>query len=314
MTPFFSVIIPLYNKENYIIETLKSAINQTFTDFEVLIINDKSTDNSFEKAKQVKDSRIFFFNNNKNKGLSESRNIGISKAKGQIIALLDADDIWLPNYLEHLKKLHTQFPEASIYGTDYIEKYVFGDIAEIKKNISIKLKNKFFVIDDFFKANIYQPIICPSSTAFKKTILENHTVYNPKITYAEDIDFYINYCKKHKVAYNYKALVEKKSDVPNQITRNGISEKVIPDFDFYESWTKNNISLKKFLDHNRYIFAYNYILEKNIIKKNEILNLIDYNNLNFKQKIVLKSPLIFLIILKKIKLFFLKRGVRLTSI
>ena len=77
---FFSIIIPLYNKEKFIENTLKSVLNQTFTDYEILIVNDGSTDNSLGKVLQFNDSRIKHFNK-ENGGVSTARNYGIKKAK-----------------------------------------------------------------------------------------------------------------------------------------------------------------------------------------------------------------------------------------
>uniref|UniRef100_A0A4W5LYG6 Glycosyltransferase 2-like domain-containing protein n=1 Tax=Hucho hucho TaxID=62062 RepID=A0A4W5LYG6_9TELE len=98
---FFSVIIPLYNKECFIENTLKSVLSQTFTAFEVIIINDGSTDKSEEKALQFKDSRIRYYSK-ENGGVSTARNFGIDKAKSVYITFIDADDYWYPTFLESI--------------------------------------------------------------------------------------------------------------------------------------------------------------------------------------------------------------------
>ena len=122
--PFFSVIIPLYNKENYIQATIASVLNQTFSDFEIILINDGSTDQSLLIAeKALSDFEQKTISSQDNKGLSATRNKAISLANGKIMALLDADDLWKPNYLEELHLLITKFPEASVFGTDYLEYY-----------------------------------------------------------------------------------------------------------------------------------------------------------------------------------------------
>ena len=89
--PKISVVIPLYNKGFIISETLESLLAQTFTDFEIVIVNDGSTDNSFEIVSQFTDSRINLFQQ-ENKGAAAARNLGIEKATGELIAFLDADD------------------------------------------------------------------------------------------------------------------------------------------------------------------------------------------------------------------------------
>ena len=104
MTPFFSVVIPLYNKEAFIEDTIKSVLNQTFKDFEILVINDGSTDKSLNIVKQFENEKISV-HTNKNSGLSFSRNYGIDKAKANFIAFLDADDLWAEDFLETIHNL-----------------------------------------------------------------------------------------------------------------------------------------------------------------------------------------------------------------
>jgi glycosyltransferase involved in cell wall biosynthesis len=84
--PFFSVVIPLYNKENFIKNTLDSVLSQTFTDFEVLIVNDGSTDSSVEIIKKFTDPRISYFSK-ENQGVSSARNYGVEKANTKLITL-----------------------------------------------------------------------------------------------------------------------------------------------------------------------------------------------------------------------------------
>ena len=96
---FFSVVIPVYNKEKEIRSTLETVLVQSFIDFEVVLVDDGSSDGSMEIVKGIKDSRIRLFSQ-KNQGVSAARNAGIRQAVGQYIALLDADDRWEPSYLK----------------------------------------------------------------------------------------------------------------------------------------------------------------------------------------------------------------------
>ena len=102
--PFFSIIIPLYNKEKFIENTIQSALNQTFLDFELIVVNDGSTDGSLELVKAFKDQRIKIYSI-RNDGVSKARNFGIQKASTNLIVLLDADDLWKSNHLEELYNL-----------------------------------------------------------------------------------------------------------------------------------------------------------------------------------------------------------------
>jgi len=113
-----SVVIPLYNKEKQIAATLRSVFNQTFQDFEVVIVNDGSTDSSVSVVESLGDSRIRLINQ-KNSGVSAARNRGIDEAKGELIAFLDADDEWKPDYLETILKLIRDYPQCDVFATRY---------------------------------------------------------------------------------------------------------------------------------------------------------------------------------------------------
>ena len=99
--PLVSVIIPVYNAENFIEQTIQSVLNQTIQDFEIIVLNDGSKDNSGAviQALQKKDNRIIYISKS-NSGVSDTRNMGVENAKGKYLAFLDADDIWKQDNLE----------------------------------------------------------------------------------------------------------------------------------------------------------------------------------------------------------------------
>ena len=138
-------------------------------------------------------------------------------------------------------------------------------------------------------------------------------VFNPAITFAEDIDFYIKFGSKYRIAYHFEALAKVRFEVPNQMTRTTIANKTLPDLNQYEELALSNLSLKKYLDLYRYIFAILYRLENAIPQQQKMLEKIDYNNLTAKQRFLLKSPRFVLLFLKRIKGFLLKRNIRVTS-
>jgi glycosyltransferase involved in cell wall biosynthesis len=102
--PLVSIIMPAYNASQYIAESIQSVLSQTYSEFELIIINDASTDNTFDIAHsfELESERVFLISLTKNLGVSESRNIGLKCASGRFVAFLDADDLWYPN------KLHIQ--------------------------------------------------------------------------------------------------------------------------------------------------------------------------------------------------------------
>lgn len=312
--PFFSIIIPLYNKANYIVETLKSITNQSFKDFEIIIVNDGSTDHSLNIATTYLKKTTTSYNivTQENKGLPATRNKGISLAKGNIIALLDADDLWHTQCLETLHNLYKEFPEASFYGLDYFEKHSNNKLIETKKNLNPSLQGKSFLVKDFFKANKYQPMVCQSTMAFKR-VLPEPVFFNEKINYAEDVDFYLKYLTKYKLAYHYKPMATILCNVPGQITQNGIKNKTLPDLNYYEKIHPNNKSLKAYLDFKRYMYASQYKIIKDVNHFNKMTSAINFNNLSKKQVFLLKCPLFILKLLKQIKKYFLKFNIRITT-
>lgn len=143
----FSIIIPLYNKADYIAETLKSVLNQTYCDYEVIVVNDSSTDNSLEVASSFQDERIHIYTK-ENEGVSAARNYGIMHAKYDYIAFLDADDIWESDYLECQKKLIEIYPDAGIYSTAF---YSLEKGKRKLRNVLINEHTHFLVHDYFLK-------------------------------------------------------------------------------------------------------------------------------------------------------------------
>lgn len=113
-----SVIIPLYNKEAGIATALRSVLAQTYQDFEAIVVDDGSTDGSATIVKSINDPRIRLIRQ-QNAGVSAARNRGIAEAKGEYVSFLDADDEWMPEFLEEIRTLQTTFPECKAQATNY---------------------------------------------------------------------------------------------------------------------------------------------------------------------------------------------------
>lgn len=114
--PKVSVIIPAYNAITYLPETLENLLNQTYDDFEAIVINDGSTDGTFEWVSQIKDARVRSISQ-ANQGLAGARNTGINNAKGEYIAFIDADDLWEPSKLEKQVKILDEHPQVGLVYT-----------------------------------------------------------------------------------------------------------------------------------------------------------------------------------------------------
>lgn len=146
----FSIIIPVYNGEKFIEDAVNSVFEQTYNDWEMVIVNDGSKDNTAEVLKKYEsDSRIRIIHK-ENGGVSSARNLAISESKGSHIVFLDADDVWHNNHLEIMNKLINQYPDAGLYGTYTRTELVNGDILEECNFFKDKPENVY--LEDFFEA------------------------------------------------------------------------------------------------------------------------------------------------------------------
>lgn len=307
---FFTVIIPLYNKEKYIENAIKSVLNQTFTDFNLLIINDFSTDKSVEIASKYISDTVEIIHHEKNAGLAAARNTGIKNSNSNYITYLDADDLWKPTFLESIFQLIQNFPEARIFGTNYEE--VWDNIIKIPHNGSEILAIDFTGYINFFKINVKQGIYNHGSVCFHKEVFEKVRFYNEKINFSEDLDFNIRANYNFKLAYDNSVQMRYFMQTENQLTQSSLLNKTIPDFDTYENWAKTNSDLKKYLDFERYVLG-KRLKKNNDLRWKKMIATIDSRNLNWKQNVLLKMPRFGLNLLEKLKLFLLKLGIKTST-
>jgi glycosyltransferase involved in cell wall biosynthesis len=310
--PKFSVIIPLFNKAEYVRATLNSVLSQLFTDFELLIVNDCSTDKSLEVVKQFEDKRIKILHHKKNSGLSASRNTGIKNASGEIITFIDADDLWKPDFLSSINQLSIKFPDCDIFGTDYEEK-IGNKTAFPQKNLdAIYRENKMLKIPDFFEASLFNPIYCYTCVAFSINVFEKIGLFNTEIDYGEDVDFNIRVNTQFSLAYFCKSCAIYNLGVPNQITGSGIKNKRLLDFKKFDQLALGKPSLKKYLNMKRYYYASQYKNLKDEKMFSKFMAEIDFSQLSVKQTLLLKSPFWLYRIFKRSKAFLLEKGVKVT--
>lgn len=179
-----SVIIPLYNKAQSIASTIESVLNQTYRNFELIIVNDGSTDNSLEIVQKIVDPRIVVINK-PNGGVSSARNEGIKQAKYEYTAFLDGDDLWYPNALEEYKFLIENFDKCAIYSTSYS--------MTIKENIS---RENRYVVDDYFYFDALSyakngfALTCSDCIVVKKECFRQVGGFNETMSMGEDLDMW----------------------------------------------------------------------------------------------------------------------------
>ncbi|RMA56731.1 glycosyltransferase family 2 protein [Ulvibacter antarcticus] len=307
----FTVIIPLYNKENYIVATLQSVLDQSFSDFEVIVVSDCGTDNSLEIAKEFKDPRIKIIEHSENKGLSASRNTGIKNATSNYIAFLDADDLWKNDFLEKIDFLIKEYSEASIFATKYEVRLANGK--SITFPFDIPGFDEHGIVPNFFESNLNQTIYYPSCLCVHKKVFETVGVYNESINYSEDVDFNIRAHEAFKMAYYNSPLVIYLAASENQITQGSLLGKTIPDYDFYEGLFGSRSDIKKYLDFQRYLMAKIFKLSGDSETFQKLTKNIDFKNLTAKQRILLRSPKMITKAITRGKLLLQKIGIEVNS-
>ncbi len=204
-----SVIIPVFNGEKTIKETIDSILNQTFKSIELIIIDDGSTDSTVEIIENISDSRIklFYYPNG---GLSTSRNRGISLAQGEYISFIDADDLWTPDKLESQWQALQENPQADVaYSwTDYIDE----SSNFLKSGRRIKANG-----DAFSKLLLFNFLENGSNPLIRQKALEKVGVFDESLTAAEDKDMWL------RLAANYEFVCVEKPQILYRISTNSMS-------------------------------------------------------------------------------------------
>ncbi|MGC1630684.1 MAG: glycosyltransferase family A protein [Gelidibacter sp.] len=292
MIPFFSIIIPLYNKEKHIKATIESVLAQTFQDFEILVVNDGATDKSKIIVEGIRDDRIQIFNI-ANQGVSHARNYGINKSNSDLIVLLDADDYWLPSHLEDLKWLYETYSKCGLYAKAYAKK----DKERIHTSHFLNLPysgNWHGILDDYFENSLRNSIAWTSSVMIPKSSFEKFGFFNENYTSGEDTDLWIRLALHVPVAFYNKISAYHNLHTENKVTNTPLSTRKLLDLDIYNSAAQLNPSLKKYLDLNRISIALQYKLEgQNELAKGHIKH-IAKGNCTTLQRLLLNAPKLLL--------------------
>lgn len=200
-----SIVVPLFNKANQIAHTINSVLSQTFIDFEIIIIDDGSTDNSVAEISKINDDRIKLIRQS-NTGVSAARNRGIKEAKYDLIAFLDADDEWKPDYLDVQYRLSQQYPECSVFACNYEFHNPNGEITPtiIRK---LPFKSDTGILTNYFEvASVSHPPMWTSAVVVRKQAIESVGGFPVGIKSGEDLLTWARLAVKFKIAYNRTCL------------------------------------------------------------------------------------------------------------
>lgn len=280
-----SVVIPLYNKEKQIANTLQTVLKQTFQDFEIVIVNDGSTDNSVVEVEKIKDSRIRIIHQ-QNEGVSAARNRGIEEAKYDLIAFLDADDEWKPEYLGNQYNLFIKYPECSVFAVNYEFRDSKGKITHTKI-YKLPFIGENGILSNYFEvASCSNPPICSISIMVKKEAIKVIGGFPIGIKSGEDLLTWSRLAVKYKIAYSilpmaiYDIQIDSLDSKPKRIP----SEHDIVGYELEKLYKINkNKGLKLYISHWHKMRASIYMRLNNRSKCiSESIKALQYNLLNFK--------------------------------
>jgi len=207
--PRVSIIIPTCNRKAFVQEAIGSVLAQTYEDFELIVVDDGSSDETGEALKRY-DERLHYLYQ-ANQGVSAARNNGLALAQGELIAFLDSDDLWLPKKLAIQVAFMDQYPEAQICYTDELW---------IRRGVRINPKKRHAK----YSGEIYPHclplcIISPSSALMRRALFAQVGTFDPGLPVCEDYDLWLRVAARFPVFFIPQRLIVKRGGHPDQLSR-----------------------------------------------------------------------------------------------
>jgi glycosyltransferase involved in cell wall biosynthesis len=197
--PTVSVVIPAYNQAQYLTEAIQSVLAQTYRDFEIIVVDDGSTDDTPIVAKQFSDAVRYVRQDNQ--GLAGARNTGIHQAQGKYIGLLDSDDQWLPAFLETMMALIEQHPDATVYYC--YAQFMDANGQDLPQTTRCQGVPTNALNDTLLRANF----IIPSTVVLRRSVVEAAGLFDQTLRSCEDWDLWIRLVPKHTFINRPECLV-----------------------------------------------------------------------------------------------------------
>lgn len=297
----FSIIIPLYNKAPYVEKAIRSVLSQTFTDYELIVMDDGSKDDSYSKALKVIESHgNCHLYRQKNAGVSMARNNGVALSQGDYLCFLDADDWWEPTFLEEMSKLIEEFPDAGIYGTNYTivnETKHKTRVAPI--GVEAGFEKGYINYCQVYAKTLAMPLTS-ISVSVPRSVFKELGGFSTNLDLGEDFDLWIRIALTNKVVLLNKPLSNYNQDVDPTYrgTHRGKHHPRNPDkhylwnIDYLEVEEKRNPDLKLLIDKLRaYTLMHYYLDPKFRSRAKTELAKIDWDSLPSKVKRQYSMPI-----------------------
>jgi glycosyltransferase involved in cell wall biosynthesis len=223
--PDVSIVIPFWKKELYITDTLTSIINQTFREFEIIVVDDGSTTNKIaDIIKAMNDSRIRLIYQ-EHLGISAARNRGIAESRSDLIAFLDADDLWKPTLLETVMGLYHRYPQAGVFSTAFCFKQQHGRY-ERSKNRYLPKPPWEGIIPNYFRASLGRgPTLLFSASMVRKDVFKRLGGFAIG-AWLEDLEMWARIAAQYPIAWSSRVELIYRRDVVNSNIRIKITEDI----------------------------------------------------------------------------------------
>ncbi|OGP53024.1 MAG: hypothetical protein A2Y65_08950 [Deltaproteobacteria bacterium RBG_13_52_11] len=209
--PRVSAIIPTYNRKAFVLEAVDSVLSQTYGDYELIVVDDGSSDGTGEALKQY--GKQLRYSYQANQGVSTARNRGLEFAQGEFVAFLDSDDLWLPKKLQIQVAFMDEHPEAQICYTDEIW---------IRRGVYVNPKKKHAKYSGWIYPHCLPLcIISPSSALMHRGLFEQVGAFDPQLPVCEDYDLWLRVASRFPVFFIPQRLIVKRGGHPDQLSQLG---------------------------------------------------------------------------------------------
>lgn len=189
--PLVSIIIPAYNQAHFLVQAIESVLAQTYKNYEIIVVNDGSTDNTAEVAQSFGNKIRYIYQ--ENRGLAGARNTGISHAAGEYIALLDSDDVWLPDFLEKMIRQTRLFPASTVFFCAALCMDAEGN--DLPQKIHVKTDS---ARPDFYETLVFANFIIPSTVVMKSLPVKKAGCFDESLRSCEDWDLWLTLLPEHQ--------------------------------------------------------------------------------------------------------------------
>lgn len=285
--PKFSVVISVYNKEALVKETIESVLHQSVQDFDIIIINDGSTDDSEQVITSIPSKKITYIPLKKNAGAGAARNIGIKAAQGDFIALLDGDDLWDKYYLAEISALINVFPQHHVFATAVLKEHQHKTTPN--QYSFENPKGDTFLDLNYFESSYKNTLLTSSSVVIHKAVFNHIGFYDTALKNSEDTDLWIRIGLMYNVAFSTKEYVTFRF-AKGSLHKTAKTVTRFSRFLNYIDMEASDPALKKFIDLNRYSLILRARLWNEPQEVAKYLDNLDEKNLNRKQRFLLSLP------------------------